>query len=471
MHGLRRTAKPNEQAGVTVLSTAELQRLKEKVTERPRAVATVDVSDDPAEVDELALQRQARLQARQERLAAEEAQRVELDKIEAHIRAQQRTEQIERASRLLYRDTDKVKTFHRSMLLSDVMAQREEQQELKRQRADALKRQEAAYVARQREELAVAEAVEAERAADKKRRALEQRDAQLAQLETLKANLLQEIEENRLEGELVRSAAEEEAGLNKTKALNARARAVGAAKATAKANQQLQLFKEAERLREQDEDRKIEQYLAKKDATSAERTMREAQRAADRNAKRDAMIARLEAQLLAARRESDARLDKQGEEARIAEDRREEEKAAARRREYAAIERSRQQQFGLRAEDKRREKEEEMAMVKALEVRNAQQAAAEASYRAAVRENNRALAQNHLTMAARKEARARAAKLDDLEEHLQMQLAIEEDDAMFERYVEERTEQWKASGRDIKPLQLATKKMANASKSLAAYAH
>jgi hypothetical protein len=104
--------------------------------------------------------------------------------------------------------------------------------------ADALKRQEAAYVARQREELAVAEAVEAERAADKKRRALEQRDAQLAQLETLKANLLQEIEENRLEGELVRSAAEEEAGLNKVRAravAPARARARGAARGAARA--------------------------------------------------------------------------------------------------------------------------------------------------------------------------------------------------------------------------------------------
>ena len=61
--------------------------------------------------------------------------RPQLDVIEANLRAAQRAEQIERASKLLYRDTDKVKTFNSSLLLSDVLEERKQQVEIKAMRA------------------------------------------------------------------------------------------------------------------------------------------------------------------------------------------------------------------------------------------------------------------------------------------------------------------------------------------------
>ena len=55
-----------------------------------------------------------------------------------------------------------------------------------------------------------------------------------------------------------------------------------------------------------------------------------------------------------------------------------------------------------------------------------------------------------------------------LEEDLAMHLALEEDNEMFEEYAAGRLAQWRAMGRDTKPIELALAKMAKSGKSLAA---
>lgn len=247
-----------------------------------------------------------------------------------------------------------------------------------------------------------------------------------------------------------------------TKAHNAKSRALAATLATTRANEQLQLFKEAERLREVEEDRKIEEYVRRKDAKAAERAQREADRAADRNARRDRTVAMLETQLMAARQASDNRLKAAEDEARIAADNRDAEAAERRRRENQAIELSRQQQFAIRREEKERLRQEEDAMVRGLQIRNAREDLAEQAQKRAVRERNALLAKHHLAAAARQQARVEAGKIRDMEEDLQMRLALEEDDEMFSHYVAQRTEEWRADGRDTKPIEIATKKIAKA---------
>ena len=49
-----------------------------------------------------------------------------------------------------------------------------------------------------------------------------------------------------------------------------------------------------------------------------------------------------------------------------------------------------------------------------------------------------------------------------------MHLALEEDNEMFEEYAAGRLAQWRAMGRDTKPIELALAKMAKSGKSLAA---
>ena len=50
-----------------------------------------------------------------------------LDQEEAQRQLQSRQMQIERANKMLYEETDRVKTFHSRLLMSDILREREEQ--------------------------------------------------------------------------------------------------------------------------------------------------------------------------------------------------------------------------------------------------------------------------------------------------------------------------------------------------------
>ena len=70
------------------------------------------------ERERLEKERKKKEQAKKDRLEKIEMGRRELDKQEAEIQAMQRKDAIERAQRMLYEDSDKVKTFSSGMLLS-----------------------------------------------------------------------------------------------------------------------------------------------------------------------------------------------------------------------------------------------------------------------------------------------------------------------------------------------------------------
>merc|ERR1719454_1668032 len=68
---------------------------------------------------------------RAEKLEAEEKLRVEIDKEEEALQAEKRRLAIERANKMLYDSTDRVKALHSKLMLADVMEERERQIEVK----------------------------------------------------------------------------------------------------------------------------------------------------------------------------------------------------------------------------------------------------------------------------------------------------------------------------------------------------
>ncbi|KAJ9519250.1 hypothetical protein QJQ45_017905 [Haematococcus lacustris] len=167
--------------------------------------------------------------ARVERLAAEEAERIEADQAEAEMRAEQRRIQIERANKILFDTTDKVKALHGKMLLCDAIKENESLIGFKKQIAVLNKAQEAAFVEQQRQALEsakdpahyiqpmtpsgpflqIAEAAELARYEAMKQKALEQKAVQTQQLEDMKTRILAERAENKREGELLRQRAQQ----------------------------------------------------------------------------------------------------------------------------------------------------------------------------------------------------------------------------------------------------------------------
>ncbi|KAJ3008427.1 hypothetical protein HKX48_008544 [Thoreauomyces humboldtii] len=81
----------------------------------------------------MAGQRRRRLQARVDRLEAEEAERVRVDRSWAAEESVRRTDAIARAKRLQYSETDMVKSFHSKVVLFETLKERDMQIELKKQ--------------------------------------------------------------------------------------------------------------------------------------------------------------------------------------------------------------------------------------------------------------------------------------------------------------------------------------------------
>jgi hypothetical protein len=78
-------------------------------------------------------QRQRKLAARAERLENEELEQQKIDKEEAKFQQAKRKEAIDQAKTLQYYETDRVKNFHKAMLLSEVLKERDAQVVQKKQ--------------------------------------------------------------------------------------------------------------------------------------------------------------------------------------------------------------------------------------------------------------------------------------------------------------------------------------------------
>lgn len=80
---------------------------------------------------------------------------IQVDRDEAELRAEARRIQIERANKILFDETDRVKGFHSKLILSDVMKENEGQVVQKKGMAVLRRAQEAAFVEQQKQALEV----------------------------------------------------------------------------------------------------------------------------------------------------------------------------------------------------------------------------------------------------------------------------------------------------------------------------
>ena len=138
-----------------------------------------------------------------------------MDRAEAKLRAEARQLQIERANKLLYDETDKVKSFHSALLLSDVLKERQHQIAYRGAVETIKKKHDAVFVKEAERAVEVAEMAESKKMAERRTRALVERDAQLAQLEDLKTKILGEKAQNEREGVELREQAAEEMVISK----------------------------------------------------------------------------------------------------------------------------------------------------------------------------------------------------------------------------------------------------------------
>jgi len=484
--------------GPVILSSEELARMRRQTEERRAVVATNTEKDTLKELSEarkgtwnntLEAQRNQREQAKAQRLDDDEEAKCVLDREEASIRATQRQAQIMRANKMLYDQTDRVKSFNSSLLLSDVLQERDLQIDLKRRVEETRERHEAVLVKEREKAWEVADYAEAAKADERKRAALRQRDAQLLQIEQFKTQILAEMREDVAEGELIRRRAAEEEEEEKLRELRKREEAMRGAMETATANAALKEYKageeeEEEKLRElrkREEamrgametatanaalkeykageaaaeaamDRKIEQFARAKERKDAARRVHAEAKNAEKAAVRDAMVARMEADLMARQKKEVEAEDNAAERAEAARDASDALKAAERLEDLRVIELSRQQQLAIKAAERAREREREELFVRQWAQRNEQLQREEEEEKMELFARNKRLQQAHVRQIARKIKKATMERELDLRASLANTRRLEEEDELFDHYARVCMDEWESRGKSLRPM-------------------
>jgi hypothetical protein len=134
----------------------------------------------------------------------------QIDRQEAMLRADQRRLQIERANKILFDETDRVRGFHSTLQKADIIQENEALIGYKKQIGMLRKAQEAAFVEQQRQALEQADAAELAKLQLMKDRALQQKTIQMKQVDDFRNRIITERREDHREGLLLKQRAVEE---------------------------------------------------------------------------------------------------------------------------------------------------------------------------------------------------------------------------------------------------------------------
>jgi len=387
-------------------------------------------------------------------LEAAEAERVKEDKRREVIKAEERRMQIERANKILYDQTDRVKAFHAKMLHSDVIKENEKQIDFKKQIATLKKEMDEDFLVQQKAALEIAEQKELEKMEARTKAALEQKAIQLQQLEDVKAKLNAERSQRMVEGQMLLEAAERAKKQEIEAALKRREESQQRNLDMMRANDALREYRRVQAEQERLADEQVAAYAAHKAAMIEERKRREMQHQADKDAKRDKMIAYMEANLEAERQKNEKLLKMQEDdsEAKRAAD------LAERNRQRAelqnAIDASRAQQLELRALKKARDRDQEIEYAAAWgqRIKELKEEEEQEKHNMFMKnKHNQALIVRQAEMKLKKK---QAEKVRDMEEAFASKLALEEEDQMFDEYTQVCLEEWEKNGKTTLPMTL-----------------
>ena len=363
-------------------------------------------------------------------MADEQARRV-TDRLEATARAEERSKHIQRASKKLYESTERVSSFHSSLLLSDVLFEREAQIQHAETMKSRLERHDATFVREQTHAIAVASTAEEIKLTERRARAAETKDFVLAQIEEMRSNARAEFALDKKEGAMIRQRALEEAEEQVLEKEQKRATAVADAAATAKANDALKAHRFAEAVEAAGFEKSAEAFARRKELTNLARAARETAKRAEAQVRRDKIVAVMETQLCTKQNEDESRYTREAAVVEAGARRKEQAVAADRAEDVAMIHRSRQQQLAIREHERSRARDEETAEVARWQLRSVELEAEEQETVAQTKAEARRIQTARVNQMRRKQAKARFELEQEMEDHQRGRLAMEQDDALF----------------------------------------
>jgi len=398
---------------------------------------------------------------RAEKLEAEEKLRLEIDREEEALQAEKRRLAIERANKMLYDSTDRVKSLHSKLMLADVMEEREMQITVKqRQRLREVQTEERWYQ-KQQDAIRRMDAEEDLRdEEDMRQRAMvgAARQDQIAQQMDEQQEKLAELKR---EGEMMKQMAIADAEAEQRQRLEEMEREQRARAEVVEANNYL-LKKRAEDQELQDaEESRMLDYAASKERDLLERRDREEKRFRERQAWRQQLIDRQIAKLTDINAATNVRLDKQAAEVQAKAQAAREKLDEKKKNELLVMHMSRQQQIRWKAErhaQGRADYEHHAGELKKLNVQLREEEAM------AIRdkfERNKERDAFLLHQMAEKVHTKEEEKIEAMYEAEATKQWGEDDDAIFDQYAQMCLDEYVAAGKDPKPIELVMKKIKN----------
>merc|ERR1719313_2160556 len=311
--------------------------------------------------------RRKKAEDKQKKMDLEELNRQAVDAEEAKIQLDQRKATIDRANKLLYDESDRMKSFHSKMMVCDVLAEREAQVALK----DELKKlehvREDRFLAMEKQnyrKMLEREMKEKETKEELSRLAAR---AQKEQLAEYKEKKFREVEDQMLEGELLRRKAIEDLEAERKAERKRRGMAVQALAETQKANEYLKQIKAEDQLRQQREEEKVQEYATRKEKLLELRKQKEDEVFQQKQATRNAMIEAQAKRLAEMQSNEDARIENQVKAKEADDEKKRLQKEEAKRRWEEDIQKSRVAQIQRKQAEREREKSEDAETAKFLQ--------------------------------------------------------------------------------------------------------
>jgi len=396
--------------------------------------------------------RRKKAEDKRKKMDLEELDRQKIDAEEAKIQLDQRKSTIDRANKLLYDESDRMKSFHSKMMVCDVLAEREAQVSLK----DELKKLEHVREDRflEMEKQNYRKMLEREMKEKETKEELSRlaARAQKEQLAEYKEKKFREIEDQMLEGELLRRKAIEDLEAERKAERKRRGMAVQALAETQKANDYLKQIRAEDSLRQQREEEKVQDYAQRKEKLLELRKQKEDEVFQQKQASRNQMIDAQARRLAEMKGNEDQRIEKQVAQKEADDENKRLAKEGAHMRWQTDIQKSRVAQIQRKQSEREQSKSEDAETAKFLQewckvLDRQEQEEVELKSHA-----NRKLSCEHKKMVEIARRKVEADKGQEGEVSQKAKRAIEADTIEFHSYAENCIRDYSSEGKNVIPL-------------------
>jgi len=393
-----------------------------------------------------------------ERFQKEEEERRKIDIEEARYQAAVKQEILGKANKKIYETNDRVKAFQSALLLSDALQEREAQLEIANKKKEIKSMIEERWAEVEKENMRAYDEREVEKARIEEEKLRAAHKVLKDQHDKAKLKHIKRMQEEKIEGEIIKIKAQEGLIKQKEEEQIRRNKLLEAQDDTRKANDLLQVMKHQERLKELEEEKKIEAFAARKQEIAEMRRMREDLKFKERQDARQKIIDAQVERLRALKNREDEIINKQIKEAEIKAEENERIKKEKRDQLVQEIDK----QIALTLDKRRVEKEQQKVSDKNFQnfwkTKNKELEDKDIADQESYKSRCKSLQEYHLKQASQKQKKLEDEILKEFDDAMKMKAACEEEEKIFHSYAERCLKEWDGNGKNIKPLLLELEK-------------